>query len=138
MNKKHRIYKLLLKGDDEEIVTSLPPNATAPRPTFISASHSGPATASAYGPSQCQPCRPLDDIAEEYKCCRKRCLANLGTPIQIAHVKARLCKDLASASAKVDFFTSLFQNSFLSIMSYLHFKLQGKEIASLKKHFLCY
>ena len=85
-------------------MTSGPQNATTPRPTAASASHSRTATVSASGPLLCQPCRPLDDIAEEYKCCRKSCLANLGTPNQIAHVKARLCKDLASASVKVDFF----------------------------------
>jgi len=58
-------------------------------------------SAPALGSSFCQPSKALDDISEEYQCCKKCCLANLGTPLEIGTLKVDLEEKSKSLSAKV-------------------------------------
>ena len=67
-------------------------------PRFVSRAARNPSANSAF----CQPSRSLDDTLEEYKCCKGECLANLGTPIEIAEFKAGALKKLNAADVKVN------------------------------------
>jgi len=78
-----------------------PPTARASNDRQASQNH-GASSSGATG--FCEPCRVLDDIAEEFKCCKKGCLANIGTPAQIARLKAGLFKDSKSTSVKVSLY----------------------------------
>ena len=80
--------------------TSAPSSSSgvSSNPRFVSRAALNPSANSAY----CQPSRSLDDISEEYKCCKAECLANLGTPSEIAKFKADALKKLNAADVKVN------------------------------------
>ena len=71
---------------------------------FISraARHSSASGASVLNSAYCQRSRSLDDMSEEYKCCKGECLANLGTPSEIAEFKAGALKKLNAVDVKVN------------------------------------